>query len=56
MLGIVAELIDYWSEAAGPQVSHRKTKIMTTDAVRPELARVLPTSWRGVGSGTNILV
>ena len=48
VLGMVAELIDYWSEAAGPLVSHRKTKIMTTDAARPELARVLPMSWRGV--------
>ena len=48
MLGTVAELIDYWSEAAGPQLSHRKTKIMTTDEDRPVLSRVLPLRWRGV--------
>ena len=45
MLGPVAELIDFWSEAAGPQVSHKKTNIMTTDDRRPELSQVLPASW-----------
>ena len=44
----VTELIDYWSEAAGPQVSHSKTNIMSTDDDRPELCRVLPEGWEGV--------
>ena len=44
----VTELIDYWSEAAGPQVSHRKTNIMSTDDDRPELGMVLPEGWEGV--------
>ena len=48
MLGPVAELIDYWSQAAGPQVSHKKTNIMTTDQRRPELSQVLPAGWEGV--------
>ena len=44
----VTELIDYWSDAAGPQVSHRKTKVMSTDVKCPELCRVLPEGWEGV--------
>ena len=44
----VTELIDYWSEAAGPQVSHRKTKVMSTGVNCPELCRVLPEGWEGV--------
>ena len=48
MLGPVVELIDFWSEAAGPQVSHKQTNIMTTDERCPELSQVLPASWEGV--------
>ncbi len=44
----VTELIDYWSEAAGPQVSHSKTNIMSTDDNCPDLCRVLPEGWEGV--------
>ena len=48
LLAPMTEIIECWSEAAGPRINHTKTNIMTTATARPDLCRYLPEEWKEV--------